>query len=93
MMNSDDCRKRASGCLKAAELSSDPNREQSWRKLSDLWLIGPMCLADYPEQIAAPFITGLRDSCGLNYMSRLSTSSISTLAVQSRTTRCRAIGA
>jgi hypothetical protein len=58
MMNSDDCRKRASECLKAAELSSDPNREQSWRKLSDLWLIWSDVLGRLPRADSCSFHHG-----------------------------------
>jgi hypothetical protein len=55
MMNSDACSKRASECLKAAELSSDPNRQQSWRKLSDLWLIWSDVLSRQPRSDSSSF--------------------------------------
>ncbi len=38
MMNAEDCRRKASECLRAAQLATDPDVRLAWHDLSDEWL-------------------------------------------------------
>ena len=37
-MNAEDCRRKASDCLRAAQLATDPDVRLAWHDLSDEWL-------------------------------------------------------